>query len=121
MPHRVRSFKNTRKKRKYGNIPEDYKGNKYHSRFEAKYARDLDVRKRAGEIESWERQVKIELTAHGKHICDYWIDFKVYYPNGEVEYVEVKGVETPVWRLKWKLFCAQMETIEPDARLTIVR
>ena len=34
---------------------------------------------------------------------------------------EVKGFETEVWRIKWKLFEAQMAQEEPDALLLIVK
>jgi hypothetical protein len=120
--HRVRSFKATRRQSKYANIPDDYKGNKYHSKFEAKYARDLDLRLGAGEIASWDRQINIRLRGvGGSHICIYKIDFVVMHTDGVKEYVEVKGFETDVWRLKWKLFEDQMGVDEPDALLTIVR
>jgi hypothetical protein len=121
MIYRERSWKATRKKSKYANVPDDYQGQKYHSRFEAKYARDLDIRRRAGEIVSWERQVRIDLRAYGSHICNYFVDFLVHYPDGTREYVEVKGFATEVWRLKWKLFLAQMAETEPDAKLTVVK
>jgi hypothetical protein len=79
------------------------------------------VRKRAGEIEKWERQVKVELRAYGCHICDYFVDFRVTYTNGDIEYVEVKGFETDVWRLKWKLFEAFMRSEHPEVLLVVVR
>ncbi len=119
--HIVRSFRATRKKSKYSNQPRDYSGNQYHSIKEAKYARDLDIRKRIGEVTKWERQVRIDLHAHGKHICNYFIDFVVYLSSGEKQYTEVKGFETDVWRIKWKLFEAQMNVEEPDALLLIVK
>jgi hypothetical protein len=119
--HRVRSFSLTRKKTKYKNQPRDYAGNQYHSIKEAKYAMDLDWRKKAGEIKEWHRQKKIMLYAYGIHICDYYIDFVVLHQDGRVEYVEVKGFETDTWRLKWKLFEAQMQTEHPEALLTIIR
>lgn len=119
--HRVTFFKAIKKQSKYKNVPRDYQGNQYHSIKEAKYARDLDIRKRVCEVVSWERQVRIDLHAHGKHICNYFIDFVVHLPSGEKQYVEVKGFETEVWRLKWKLFEAQLAEEEPDALLLIVR
>jgi hypothetical protein len=102
-------------------VPRDYDGNQYHSIKEAKYARDLDWRKKAGEIKSWKRQVKQMLYAYGKHICDYYIDFVVEYADGTIEMVEVKGFETDTWRLKWKLFEAQMQETQPNVLLTIIR
>lgn len=118
---RERSFAATRKRSKYKNVPKDFAGITYHSKKEAKYARDLEVRRKAGEIEKWERQVKVELYAWGCHICNYYVDFRVTYPDGDIEYVEVKGFETDVWRLKWKLFEAQMRAEHPEILLVIVR
>lgn len=119
--HKVKYFANIRKKSKYHNTFTDYAGTKYHSKKESKFAQDCDWRVKAGELISWERQKKMELYAYGKHICDYWIDFVLYHADGTIEYVEVKGFVTDVWRLKWKLFEAQMNEIEPRAVLTVIK
>ncbi len=97
-----------------------YRGVTYDSAREAKYAFELDMRKRAGLIDSWERQIVIPLRAHKTLIAKYKIDF-VVYQDGITEYVEVKGFETAVWKLKWKLFKAQMAIDAPDAVLTIIK
>lgn len=97
-----------------------YNGVKYHSKKEAAYAAELDLRQKAGEIERWERQVKISLDVNGFHIANYYIDFIVYYPDGTREYVEVKGFETEVWQLKWKLFEALYHE-QQDYRLIVVK
>lgn len=105
---------------KYNAKSTEYNGAVYHLKMEAGYAEELDWRLKAKEITKWERQVRIPLDVNGKHICNYYIDFKVYYPDDTTEYVEVKGFETEVWRLKWKLFEAlygENETI----KLTIVK
>lgn len=119
--YRIRSFSATRKKSKYKNQPRDYAGNQYHSIKEAKYAMDLDWRKKSGEIKDWKRQVKQELYAYGKHICDYYIDFVVEHNNSEIEMVEIKGFATDIWRLKWKLFEAQCNELHPEYILTVVK
>lgn len=97
-----------------------YRGVTYDSAREAKYAFELDMRKRAGQIDGWERQVPIKLYAHGKLICTYKIDF-IVYRNGTTEYVEVKGYETDVWKLKWKIFSAQMAVDHPEATLSVIK
>ena len=119
--HRQKSFKIIRSKKKYKNVPKDYNGVTYHSTFEAKVARDLEIKKRAGLIKDIKRQVKIELYAYDKHICNYIIDFVVINKDDEKEYIEVKGFETDVWRLKWKLFEAMINSKEPEAKLTIIK
>ena len=89
---------------KYHNTTNVYNDQVYHSIKEANYAGELDLRIKAHDIKSWVRQVRIPLDVGGYHICNYIIDFVVTHNDGTLEYVEVKGFETDVWRLKWKLF-----------------
>lgn len=91
---------------KYNSRKVWYAGAQYHSVREAQYAQNLDLRVRAKEIASWKRQVKIPLKVAGVLIANYVIDFVVTYKSGRKEYLEVKGFETDVWKLKWKLFQA---------------
>lgn len=79
------------KKSKYNNEFTLYSGQKYHSKKEAKFAEDLDWRKRCAEVRDWERQVKIEIKVNGIHICNYFADFKVYYSDDSVMFFDVKG------------------------------
>jgi hypothetical protein len=74
--------------------------------FGINYAAELDIRVKAGELERWERQVPIELRINDHKICTYTIDFVEYDTRGNIMYTEIKGFETPEWRLKWKLFDA---------------
>lgn len=81
-----------------------YNGRSYHSRAEAEYAIYLDQRLNAGEIKSWTPQRRIELFGeNGSHICNYYMDFVIEHRDGVTEFVEIKGFETAIWRLKWKL------------------
>ena len=106
---------------KYHNVRQTYNGYSYMSKLEAGQAFELDVRMKAGEIISWERQVKIDLQAYGKHICNYYIDFVATRKDGIKEYIEVKGMETDVWKMKWKMFEAKMAIEDPRAELIIVK
>lgn len=99
---------------------QEYGGNKYDSGFEAKYAAELDLRLKAKQIKSWERQVKIPLDVNGYHICNYYIDFIVYHNDGTTEYVETKGWASEVWKMKWKIFEALYSDL-PNVKLTIVK
>lgn len=92
--------------RKYRNKTSTYNGHTYHSKREAAYAEELDWRVKAGELKEWDRQVPIEMYVNGEKICTYTIDFVERDKNGNEVWTEVKGFETPEWRLKWKLFCA---------------
>jgi len=97
-----------------------YGGLVYHSKKEAAYAAELDIRLKAKEIKGWKRQVRIPLEVNGFHIANYYIDFVVTYKDGTIEYVEVKGFETDVWRMKWRLFEALYSHM-PNVRLTVVK
>jgi hypothetical protein len=91
-------------KNKYKNVRQTYNGYSYDSKIEAQYAAELDMLKRGKAIKDYDRQVKVELFGeNGSRVCNYYVDFLVYHNDGSLEYVEVKGYETPVWRLKWKL------------------
>ncbi len=76
---------------KYFNKKVEYNGNKYDSIAEAKYAQELDLQMYSKDVVSWERQVRFKLDVNGVHICDYILDFKVFYPDGTIKYVDVKG------------------------------
>lgn len=106
---------------KYNAKSSIYNGISYHSKKEAAYAQELDLRKEAGDIKRWERQVAIDLFVHDKKICRYYVDFRVIYPDGQEELVEVKGFETEVWRLKWKLLEAIWNKEHPEVQLTVVK
>lgn len=97
-----------------------YDGVAYHSKKEAAFAQELDLRKKAGEIKDWRRQVRIPLDVNGQHICDYYIDFEIEHNDGSKEMIEVKGFQTEVWRLKWKLFEAIYNKEHPDIKLTVI-
>lgn len=86
---------------------------------------------------NWERRYCLYLSfmkKHG-HIIDYWyepetfwfkgikrgvvsykVDFKVEFPSGNVEYMEVKGYETSQDRTKYK----RMAKYHPDVKLRVI-
>ena|SRR3990167_979710 len=103
-------------KPKYHNTFTHYKGDLYHSKKEAAYAADLDMRIFAHDIKSWERQVTIPLDIQGEHVCNYIIDFVITHNDNSKEYAEVKGMPTPVFKIKKKLF----EILHKDKRLTVI-
>lgn len=104
---------------KYGAKKAEYAGIKYHSMFEAECAEILDTRLKAKDIAKVDRQVKIDLRAYGEHITNYFIDFVITHNDGHREYIEVKGMETDVWKLKFKMLEAKLKNEEPDAELTL--
>jgi len=102
---------------KFNATKQTYNGYNYDSKKEASYAEQLDWMVKAGEIKEWSRQAKIDCTVNGKHVCNYFIDFEVTLPDGRIEFHEVKGFETDVWRLKWKL----SQAVYPDRTFVLVK
>jgi hypothetical protein len=98
-----------------------YRGEYYHSTGEMNYAQQLDVRKQAGDIADWRRQVKIDLRVNDIHISNYFIDFVIQHNDGTREYVEYKGYETDSFKQKWKLFLALAPKMFPGAIITKVK
>lgn len=106
---------------KFKAVKQEYNGNWFHSKGEAAYCQELDWRIKAGEIKSYERQVKIELNVNGVHICNYYVDFKVINKHGGVEYHEYKGFVTMEWQIKWRLFQALINEIDKGAELIVIK
>jgi hypothetical protein len=109
----MRAYPKPRSKNKFGAVKQTYKGYSYHSKAEAKYAFELDLRKKAGEIKDWHRQKKVELFGeNGMRVCNYYMDFVVEENDGSTTYVEVKGFKTPLWNLKRKLMEDKIKGME---------
>lgn len=102
---------------KYGAKRQDYNGHSYHSKKEAAYAQELDLRVKAGELKEWHRQIPIELRVNGTKICTYTIDFLEVDMNDNEIYTEIKGFETPEWRIKWALF----DALYPDLEKQVIK
>lgn len=112
-----------RKGNKYNNVSSTVNGIQYHSKKEAAFAAELELRRKAGDIKDWERQYKISLDVNGFHIANYYIDFVIHHNDGLQEFTEIKGFETEVWRLKWKLAEALLdEQIKNgEIKLTLIK
>lgn len=94
-----------------------YNGHKYDSKREAAHAQMLDLLIKAKEVRYWDRQVNISLDVNGVHICKYRMDFVVEFMDGRVEYQDVKGFSTPVFKLKLKL----AKALYPDRNFVIIK
>lgn len=109
-----------KKQNKYNATKYDYNGIIYHSKKEAAFAKELDLRIKAKDIKSWTRQEKISIDVNGHHICNYYIDFTITHNDNSIEFTEIKGYETDVWKLKWKLFEA-LYGDRADTTLTVIK
>ena len=120
----------------------EYNGILYHSKLEVAQAMELDLRLKAKDIKGWTRQVKIEhnlvkdngryyltdtptseLKKQGKefiHLHNYYMDFVVEHNDGEMEYIECKGLILEPFKFKWKLTEALFEN-DPIRTLTLIK
>ena len=95
---------------------EDLGGQFFRSSWEANYARWLNFLVRAGEVERWEYEPDEFWFPVERGTRSYIPDFKVVYPDGTWEYVEIKG-----WmdaRSKTRL--RRMERYYPEIPLRVV-
>ena len=109
------------KRNKFNAKRSTYNGRNYHSKKEASYAMELDWRIKAGEVKEWIPQYKLPLYVNGILIANYFIDFKIIMHDDSVELHEVKGFETDLWRMKWRITKAVLDEIEPGAKLVLVK
>ena len=85
------------KRSKYGNKVTRVDGIRFDSKREADYYQQLKLRKAAGEVSYWLRQVPL----HQPGGTRYVVDFLVFFTGDRApEYVDAKGHETPIFRLK---------------------
>jgi hypothetical protein len=87
---------------KYHAIPTEIDGIRFDSKSEAIRYQELKLLERAGEISNLELQPKYSIDINGKHICNYVADFR-YLDRGVLVVEDVKGMKTPVYRLKKKM------------------
>ena len=94
-----------RRRSKYNAAPTEYKGVRFASRREAAYCAELDVLKAVGDVAYYLRQVPIHLPGG----VTYRVDYVIFYADGQVRYVDVKGHRTAIYKLKKK----QVEALYP--------
>ena len=102
---------------KFNATKQTYNGRSYHSKKEAEYAAELDWLKKAKQIKEIIPQYKISLDVNGIHIANYFMDFKVTTQDGIIEMHEVKGMETDLWRMKWRL----AKALYPEWKFVLIK
>jgi hypothetical protein len=83
---------------KYNNQPTKVGGIRFDSKKEARYYEQLKIRIAAGEVSYFLMQVPIRLPGGTKYVVDFLVFFTD--PARPPEYVDVKGKETQVFRIK---------------------
>ena len=82
----------------------EYAGVVYHSKAEAAMAAQLDLRKSAGDLAWWLRQVPVNIGGVTLRVDFVVGEFNCGPDCIKVHAVEVKGMETADWRTKKKLW-----------------
>lgn len=97
-----------KKRSKYGNHKCEWRGMRFDSIKEKKYAFYLESEKQQGNILSWEREKRFKLFVNDKLICTIKPDFYIIKKDGSFEAHEVKSkpTKTDLWRVKSNLFKA---------------
>ena len=90
---------------KFNAVRTEIDGVKFGSKKEARFYSDLLLRKRAGEVVFFLMQVPFYLPGNVK----YRLDFMVFKADGEIEFIEVKGMDLAMGKLKRK----QTEALYP--------
>jgi len=91
---------------KYRAVKTEIDGQVFDSKREAMRWSELKMLERSKIISDLKRQVPYELRVNGVLICKYIADFVYLDQQGREVVVDVKGVRTPVYRLKSKLMLA---------------
>ena len=91
---------------KYKNVKCEYNGLKFDSQKEFRHYLYLKNLEEKGTIKDLKLQVKFPFEIENKKIFTYIADF-TYYDEFGYHIVDVKGVQTPVFKLKKKLIEAQ--------------
>lgn len=94
-----------RPRHKFGAERTEANGREYASKAEARYAQGLALHQQSGQLLFWLEQVPIALPGKTKYV----VDFVEFWSDGDVKFVDVKGVETQLFRLKKR----QVEEIYP--------
>ena len=88
-----------RHKHKFNAVRTDVDGIKFDSKKEANYYKELKLRKLAGEIVFFLRQVPFHLPGG----VTYKVDFLEFHADGTVHFIDVKGFSTPDFIMKKKM------------------
>jgi len=76
----------------------EYSGIKFASKKELKRYQELELLQKYGEVIFFLRQVPFHLSGGVKYVCDYL----VFWASGDVTIEDVKGMRTPMYKLKKK-------------------
>lgn len=96
---------NFKKRNKYGAKATVVDGIRFDSQAEARYYSRLRLRQQAGEVLFFLRQAPFHLPGKTKYV----VDFLEFHTDGSVHVIDVKGMETQVFKIKKR----QVEDLYP--------
>lgn len=91
----------------------EHDGIRFDSLKEGRFYKKLKVLQESGEVVGFLRQVPLHLPGGVRYV----MDFLIFYSDGRCEGVEVKGFETPEWKIKKKI----VDTLYPWLEIRIVK
>jgi hypothetical protein len=81
--------------------------NHFHrSKLEARTCDNLRFRKLSGDIVNFKVEVSIPLKLNNFFLGVYRCDFVTEDMDGGITFIEAKGIQFPLWKLKWKILQA---------------
>jgi hypothetical protein len=92
---------------KFHAIPDNRDGFRFASKKEARFYDELKLRQKTGEVLFFLMQTPFHLPGNVKYVCD----FQVFYVDGSVEFIDVKGALTQLFIDK-KKFVEQHYPVE---------
>lgn len=101
----------SKRRAKYGASPTTVDGVRFASKAEAKRDGELLTLEKFGKIRGLRRQPKFDMVVQGEKICRYVADWE-YLEGNKLVVEDRKGVQTQVFKLKWKLAKALYPHIE---------
>jgi len=84
---------------KYRNVRTEVDGMRFDSKKESLYYRELKIQQACGTVHYFLRQVPFYLPGGVRYV----VDFQVFYANGSVRYIDVKGKETAMFKTKKRM------------------
>jgi hypothetical protein len=99
-------------KHKYRSVKTELDGIKFDSKKEAAYYQALKLRKQAGDVVQFLRQVPFDLPGGVK----YRVDFLEFWADGTVHWIDVKGFQTQEFKAKRKMVEQLYAPIEIELR-----
>ena len=88
------------RRHKYNAQKTKVNGHTFDSKAESEYFGLLKLKIRAGEIKYIDVHPVVSLPGGIR----WKLDFFIYYPDGKIEAIDIKGFETQVFKMKQKLF-----------------